>query len=89
MGDKINAGLYIFNTSIIDRIDMKPTSIERVIFPKMAAEKDLYALTLEGFWMDIGQPKDYLLGQRLYLDYLATHKEEQDTPDRQLQTGSP
>lgn len=54
MGDKINAGLYVFNTSVIDRIEMKPTSIERVVFPKMAAEQDLYALTLEGFWMDIG-----------------------------------
>jgi mannose-1-phosphate guanylyltransferase len=41
---------------------MKPTSIERIIFPIMAKEKDLYAMTLEGFWMDIGQPKDYLLG---------------------------
>lgn len=88
VGDKINAGLYIFNTSIIDRIEMKPTSIERVIFPKMASEQELYALTLEGFWMDIGQPKDYLLGQRLFLNYLATHPQEQDHPDRTLQKSS-
>lgn len=54
ISDKINAGIYIFNTSIIDRIEMKPTSIERIIFPKMAIEHDLYAMTLEGFWMDIG-----------------------------------
>ena len=33
---KINAGLYLFNTSIIDRIENRPTSIEREIFPKMA-----------------------------------------------------
>ena len=48
VGNKINAGLYIFNTSILDRIPLKPTSIEKEIFPNMAAEKDLYAMKLQG-----------------------------------------
>ncbi|MCD7452353.1 Mannose-1-phosphate guanylyltransferase 1 [Datura stramonium] len=30
----------------------------------------LYAMVLPGFWMDIGQPKDYITGLRLYLDSL-------------------
>ena len=34
-----------------------PTSIERVIFPAMAAEGELFAMELAGYWMDIGQPK--------------------------------
>ena len=38
IGDRINAGLYIFNASIISRIPLKPTSIEREIFPVMAKE---------------------------------------------------
>jgi len=42
VGNKINAGLYLFNTSIIQRIPNKPTSIERAIFPTMAAEGELY-----------------------------------------------
>lgn len=42
VSNKINAGLYLFNTSVIDRIPMKPTSIEREIFPKMAEEGALY-----------------------------------------------
>lgn len=62
MGNKINAGLYLLNVSMIDRIELKPTSIEREIFPKMAAEGDLFVFTLDGYWMDIGQPKDYLTG---------------------------
>ena len=33
ISDKINAGLYLFNTSILDRIPLRPTSIEREIFP--------------------------------------------------------
>jgi mannose-1-phosphate guanylyltransferase len=39
---------------------MRPTSIEKEIFPAMAKDGELYCFDLEGFWMDIGQPKDYL-----------------------------
>lgn len=68
VGDRINAGLYCFNTSIIDRISDRPTSIEREIFPVMAKDSDLYAMDLPGFWMDVGLPKDYLLGINMYLN---------------------
>ena len=34
----------------------------------MASEKQIYNFVLDGFWMDIGQPKDYISGMRLYLD---------------------
>jgi len=77
ISDKINAGLYLFNTNIIKRIQPKPTSIEREIFPEMAAEGQLYAQVLDGFWMDIGQPKDFLIGTTLYLDSLKK-KESKD-----------
>lgn len=70
VGNKINAGIYLLNPSVLDRIQLKPTSIEKEIFPKIAAEKQLYAMVLPGFWMDIGQPKDYITGLRLYLDSL-------------------
>ena len=36
----------------------------------MAKEEELYALNLEGFWMDVGQPKDYLAGTYIYLNHL-------------------
>ena len=42
VSNKINAGLYIFNLDIIERIENRPTSIEREIFPIMAAEQTLY-----------------------------------------------
>ncbi|CAM8957890.1 hypothetical protein QQ045_017512 [Rhodiola kirilowii] len=70
VGNKINAGIYLLNPSVLDKIELKPTSIEKEIFPKIAAEEKLYAMTLPGFWMDIGQPKDYITGLRLYLDSL-------------------
>lgn len=75
ISNKINAGLYLFNTSVIDRIEARPTSIEREIFPAMASEKKIYQMVLPGYWMDIGQPHDYLSGQSLYLKSLAESEE--------------
>uniref|UniRef100_A0A1D1YL98 mannose-1-phosphate guanylyltransferase n=1 Tax=Anthurium amnicola TaxID=1678845 RepID=A0A1D1YL98_9ARAE len=71
VSNKINAGIYIFNPTMLDRIELKPTSIEKETFPKMAADSQLHAFELEGFWMDVGQPKDFLTGTCLYLSNLA------------------
>ncbi|TYZ66339.1 hypothetical protein PybrP1_005487 [[Pythium] brassicae (nom. inval.)] len=70
VGNKINAGIYIFNRDVLDRIQLRPTSIEKEIFPQMAAEGNLFSMVLPGYWMDIGQPKDFLTGMCLHLDYL-------------------
>ncbi|EGT40074.1 hypothetical protein CAEBREN_32177 [Caenorhabditis brenneri] len=76
VGNKINAGLYIFNSAILDRIPLKPTSIEKEIFPEMAASGNLFAFVLPGFWMDVGQPKDFLKGMALFLNHVHTTKSE-------------
>lgn len=74
VSNRINAGIYIFNPSILNRIKPVPTSIEKEVFPFMARDGQLHAMDLEGFWMDVGQPKDYLIGIGLYLQSLAkTH----------------
>eukprot|EP00842_Homolaphlyctis_polyrhiza_P000728 jgi/Hompol1/1656/HPOL_001382-RA len=39
----------------------------------MAAEGQLHATPLIGFWADVGQPKDFLTGQGLYLTSLSKH----------------
>lgn len=70
VSNKINAGLYIFSPSVLDRIQLRPTSVEKEVFPVMAAEEKLYAFELQGFWMDVGQPKDFLTGMCMYLNYL-------------------
>lgn len=74
VSNKINAGLYLFNPEILRRIPLSPTSIEREIFPKMAEEGQLFSMALTGFWMDIGQPKDYIVGTGLYLRSLLRHQ---------------
>merc|ERR1712018_478580 len=70
VSNKINAGMYIFSTGILDRIEVKPTSIEKEVFPFMADDAQLFCMELNGFWMDVGQPKDFLTGMCLYLDSL-------------------
>lgn len=72
ISNKINAGMYILNPSVLKRIDLRPTSIEKEVFPGMAADEELYAFELRGFWMDVGQPKDFLTGMCLYLKHLRT-----------------
>ncbi|KAF6018974.1 GMPPB [Bugula neritina] len=48
VSNKINAGLYIFSTNILKRIPLKPTSIEKEVFPMMASDQELFAMELKG-----------------------------------------
>ena len=67
VGDRINSGIYILNKSVLKRIPLAKTSIETQVFPNMANEGELYCMELEGFWMDIGQPQDYIIGLDKFL----------------------
>lgn len=62
VSNKINAGIYILNPSVLKRIKLEPMSIEKEVFPFMVQDSQLYAFNLKGFWMDVGQPKDFLTG---------------------------
>ena len=69
MSTKVNAGIYLFNVSVLtsNRIKAQPSSLEKDILPLMAREGNLFCVTLDGFWMDIGLPHNYLLGTQLFL----------------------
>lgn len=54
VGNHINAGIYLFEHTVLDRIVPKPHSLEKDIFPLMAEEEQLCAILLPGYWMDIG-----------------------------------
>ena len=70
ISNKINAGIYLLNVSVLDRIPERFCMIEKEIFPQMAKEGQLYSLPLKNdFWFDIGRPADYLVGQAAYLAY--------------------
>lgn len=65
----INAGIYIFSSTILDYVEPREMSIEKEVFPKLAQENLLEHFQFEGYWMDIGQPKDYLVGQKMELSH--------------------
>ncbi|EQC34519.1 mannose-1-phosphate guanylyltransferase [Saprolegnia diclina VS20] len=71
VGNIINAGIYIFEREILDRIQLRPTSMETEIFPQMAAEGNLFSMRLPGYWTDVGQPKDFLTGMCKHLEHLC------------------
>ena len=71
VGNRINAGLYILNPSVLDRIELRPTSIAPQTVPAIVKAGQLHSYDLEGFWMDVGQPKDFLSGTCLYLSSLT------------------
>lgn len=69
----INAGIYVLEPEILDYIPTgQRVSIEREVFPKLAAKKKLYAFNFEGLWMDIGKHEDYLRANQLLLNAEAT-----------------
>jgi NDP-sugar pyrophosphorylase family protein len=67
----INAGIYILDPKIFNYIPKdKQCSIEREIFPTLAKENKLFGHTIEGLWMDIGKPEEYLQTNKIILDKL-------------------
>jgi mannose-1-phosphate guanylyltransferase len=57
----INAGTYVFEPSMISRVpNGARVSIERVVFPAVAAAGRLFALCTDDYWIDTGRPDTYL-----------------------------
>lgn len=57
----INAGTYIFEPSVLDRIaPAGRVSVERDTFPRLAAAGSLFAMADEGYWIDTGTPQAFL-----------------------------
>jgi mannose-1-phosphate guanylyltransferase len=61
----INAGCYALSPEILNTIPSGKVSLEREIFPKLAAEGQLNAYKYYGDWIDIGVPEDYLKADKI------------------------
>ncbi len=57
----INAGTYVFEPSVLARIDSgRKVSVEREIFPALAAAGTLFAMADDAYWLDTGTPATFL-----------------------------
>jgi NDP-sugar pyrophosphorylase family protein len=63
----VNAGVYVCNRSVLDRVPAGPASLERDIFPQLLPS-GIYALEQTGTFIDIGTPEDYEVAQQLFSD---------------------
>ena len=78
----INAGIYVVEPSVLDRIPRRvAVSIERETFPAMVADRTLFALALDAYWLDTGTPDAYL---RAHRDLLAGRRPGPPAPGAEL-----
>jgi mannose-1-phosphate guanylyltransferase len=67
--DLINAGLYVLEPEVLDLVPPeRAVSIEREVFPRLAAEGSVFGVALPGYWLDVGTPESYLQAHRDVLE---------------------
>jgi len=68
----INAGAYVLSSKVFEYIPKgRYCSIEQEVFPTLANEHKLFGHMIEGLWIDIGKPEEYLLTNKIVLDRLS------------------
>jgi len=76
----INAGAYVLSPEVFKYIpEGRAVSIEREVFPKLAVEGRLNGFCMEGLWMDIGKPQEYLDANKTVLDSIVDASDKLDT----------
>jgi NDP-sugar pyrophosphorylase family protein len=96
--DFINAGIYVLEWEVIERIPTgRPVSIEREVYPQLiAGGAPVYGHAPEGFWMDIGHPEQYLAANRAVLTgavrtsvpFAARGEGAEVAPDAEIDAGT-
>lgn len=87
VGDFINAGIYILSKKVLDLIEPnQQVSIEKDVFPIMASSNTLYCNKFftdnANIWADIGNPRDFLLGNKLLMEFLKSNLASAQNPNQ-------
>ncbi len=64
----VNAGAYVFDSSVLTALKSVPSSLERELFPSLLSDGGLQSFESRGYWIDIGTLERYL---QSHLDLLA------------------
>eukprot|EP00347_Sterkiella_histriomuscorum_P007343 403349312 len=74
VSDQVNAGIYLLSNEVFDDIGLNQENIVNNLFYTLKDQGELYAFALneECYWMDIGNPQDYLQAQKMVLDHIHT-----------------
>uniref|UniRef100_A0A804IHE9 Nucleotidyl transferase domain-containing protein n=1 Tax=Musa acuminata subsp. malaccensis TaxID=214687 RepID=A0A804IHE9_MUSAM len=65
VGNRIDAGIYLPSIDVLSRVLPRLRLLERQVFPSIAAREACTPWFMPDFWMDMGQPKDYLAGLKI------------------------
>ena len=69
-GGLINAGVYLLQRGVLEQdMPIGPSSLERDLFPVLAAKRQLYAVVGEGPFLDIGTPASYAQAEGFFADF--------------------
>ncbi len=83
----INAGVYVLSPKVFDYIPAKkPVSIEREVFPRLAEEGKLFGHRINGLWIDIGKPGEFLQTNKIILDAEAKNLKLKRAKNFELKT---
>ena len=81
----INAGVYVLSPKVFDYIpEGRAVSMEREVFPKLAEEGKLCGHFVNGLWMDIGKPEEYLETNKIILDSVANTLKQESAKNFEL-----
>ena len=84
----INAGVYMLSPEVLQRIPKgRAISMEREIFPRLAEEGKLYGHRVQGLWMDVGKPEEYLETNRILVN--ALYKNEKHKAKSKFELKNP
>jgi mannose-1-phosphate guanylyltransferase len=85
----INAGTYVLEPSVLDRIaPVGRVSVERETFPAIAAEGALYGYEAETYWVDTGTVPTYLRAQLDLIDGKRPETPAAVSPDASVASGA-
>ncbi len=90
--NSINAGVYALSPRVTSYISSnRQVSIEREVFPLLAQDGELFGYEFKGLWLDIGEPADFLKGNRLLLNSELKRSQiaETATVDKTAQINNP
>ncbi len=75
----INAGVYVLSPKVFEYIpEGRAVSIEREVFPKLAEEGKLCGICINGLWIDIGKPEEYLRSNKIVLESIAKKTKQEN-----------
>ncbi len=64
----INAGCYLVEREVLDNLDLENHSMEREVFPQIAALGGMAGLSFKGFFVDAGTPSSFIQAAKVCIE---------------------